>query len=199
MIKINLLPVRAAKKKETAIQQLVIAGASVALVLVVVLALYFVKLGQISSTKNEINAANAKIAELKAKIGKLDELKKLKDEVKKKLDVLAELRKNKSGPAKRLATLSDVTPDQLWLESYKESGDDIKITGLAMSEELIAQFIRALEASADYERVELIVSEQKDQGGTKLKRFELAFKLERVKPPEAPATGNAAPAAAAKK
>ncbi|MFA6823103.1 MAG: fimbrial protein, partial [Geobacter sp.] len=115
MIRINLLPVRAAKKKETAMQQLVLAGASFALVLAIVLIMFFVKLGQISGTKNDITAANAKIAELKSKIGKLDELKKLKDEVKKKLDVLAELRKKKSGPAQRLATLSDATPDQLWL------------------------------------------------------------------------------------
>jgi len=185
MIRINLLPVRAAKKKETAMQQLVLAGGSFALVLAIVLIMFFVKLGQISATKNEITAANAKIAELKSKIGKLDELKKLKDEVKKKLDVLAELRKKKSGPAQRLATLSDVTPDQLWLESYKESGDSIKMSGMAMNEELIAQFIRALEASKDYERVDLVVSEQKDLGGTKLKRFELNATLERTKPVDA--------------
>ena len=195
MIRINLLPVRAAKKKETAIQQLALAGASFGLVLVVILIMFFVKLGQISGTKNDITAANAKIAELKAKIGKLDELKKLKDEVMKKLDVLAQLRKNKSGPAQRLATLSDATPDQLWLESYKETGDSIKIAGLSMNEELIAQFIRALEASADYERVDLVVSEQKDLAGTKLKRFELTFQLERARPVETAA----APAPAVKK
>lgn len=194
MIRINLLPVRAAKKKETAIQQLAIAGIGFGLVLAIILVMFFIKVGQISGTKNDITAANAKIAELKSKIGKLDELKKLKDEVKKKLDVLAALRKNKSGPAQRLATLSDSTPDQLWLEAYKEAGDTIKIAGLAMNEELIAQFIRALEASADYERVDLVVSEQKDLAGTKLKRFELTLLLERTKPVEA-----TAPAAAAKK
>lgn len=194
MIRINLLPVRAAKKKETAIQQLTLAGIGFALVLAVVLILFFVKLGQISGTKNDIAAANAQITALKTKIGKLDELKKLKDQVKRKLDVLAELRKNKSGPAQRLATLSDTTPDQLWLESYKETGDSVKLTGLAMNEELIAQFIRGLEDSADYERVDLVVSEQKDLAGTKAKRFELTLLLERAKPVVAEA-----PVAAAKK
>ena len=181
MIKINLLPIRAAKKKETAIQQIVIFVSAIVLCLVLVLAVYFVKIAQISSTKNEITAANAKINELKAKIGKLDEIKKLKDEVKRKLDILAELRKNKSGPAKRLASLSDVTPDQLWLETYKESGTDVKVAGISMNEELIAQFIRAVEASSDYEKVELLVSEQKDVSGVKFKRFELTFKLEKPK------------------
>ena len=181
MIRINLLPVRAAKKKETALQQLFIAGASFLVVLVVIVSLWLVKLGQISGTQNDINAANAKISELKTKIGKLDEIKKLKNEVKKKLDVLAELRKNKTGPATRLATLSDVTPDQLWIESYRETGTDIKISGMAYNEELIAQFIRALEASPEYEKVELIVSEQKDVSGVKLKHFDLIFKVEMPK------------------
>lgn len=186
MIRINLLPVRAAKKKETALQQLFILGASVIVVLVVVVALWLVKLGQISGTQKDITKANERISELKTKIGKLDEIKKLKDAVKKKLDVLTELRKNKTGPATRLATLSDVTPDQLWLESYKEAGSDIRISGLAYNEELIAQFIRALEASPEYEKVDLVVSEQKDVSGIKLKRFDLTFKTESTKPTTEP-------------
>jgi len=177
MIKINLLPVRAAKKKETAIQQISIFGFSVVLVAVIVLALYGLKLGQISSTKNDISMANAKINELKTKIGKLEELKKFKEQVKKKLDVLAQLRKNKTGPAQRLATLSDITPAKLWLTSYVESNDNVKLTGVAYTEELIAQFMRSVQASNDYMGVELIVSEQKEISGTKLKSFELAFKL----------------------
>lgn len=179
MIRINLLPIRAAKKKETALQQLIIVAASVLLVLVVVLSLWAFKLGQIAGIEKEIQADEAKLNELKAKIGKLDQTNKLKEEVKKKLDVLTLLRKNKTGPATRLATLSDVTPDQLWLEKYRENGDQISISGLAMNEELIAQFIRALENSPEYEQVDLMVSEQKDVAGTKLKRFDLKFKIER--------------------
>ncbi|CAH2030787.1 PilN domain-containing protein [Trichlorobacter ammonificans] len=185
MIRINLLPVRAAKKKETALQQLVILVAGILLVLVIVLGLWLMRLGQISRLNKDIVAAKAKIGELDQKIGKLNSLKKLRDEVKKKLDVLSQLRKNKTGPASRLAALSDITPDRLWLETYRESGADIKISGLAFSEELIAQFIRALEDSPEFEKVDLVVSEQKEVTGTKLKRFELTFRIEMPKPPPA--------------
>jgi len=177
MIKINLLPVRAAKKKETAVQQITIFCFSLVVVFVVVGAMYAVKLGQISSTKNDISAANKKITELKVRIGKLEELKTLKTQVKKKLDVLEQLRKNKKGPAQRLATLSDITPDQLWLTTYAESGESVKIAGIAFTEELIAQFMRSIQASNDFTGVELIVSEQKDFSGSKVKSFELACKL----------------------
>lgn len=187
MIKINLLPVRAAKKKETAIQQISIFCFSVALVAVVLMALYGLKLGQISTAKNDISAANVKITELKAKIGKLEELKKFKEQVKKKLDVLAQLRKNKTGPAQRLATLSDITPEKLWLTAYVETGDNIKLSGVAYTEDLIAQFMRNVQASSDYTGVELIVSEQKEISGTKVKSFELAFKLKPMVTPAEPA------------
>jgi type IV pilus assembly protein PilN len=188
MIKINLLPVRAAKKKETAIQQISIFLFSIIFVAVVIFVLYGVKIGQISSTKDDITAANAKINELKAKIGKLEELKKFKEQVKKKLDVLAQLRKNKTGPAQRLATLSDITPDKLWLTAYVESNDSVKLVGIAYTEELIAQFMRSVQASKDYTGVDLVVSEQKEIQGTKLKGFELVFKLKQTTTPTTPAT-----------
>ncbi len=190
MIKINLLPVRAAKKKETAVQQIIIFCIVVLVVGAVVMSLYFVKRIQVSAAKNDITAANNKINELKTKIGKLEELKALKEQVKKKLDVLSQLRKNKTGPAQRLATISDLTPEQLWLTGYSEAGSDVKISGIAFTEELIAQFMRALEVSKDFMAVELTVSEQTEMAGTKLKKFDITMKLESaIAPQQLPAAG----------
>jgi type IV pilus assembly protein PilN len=177
MIRINLLPVRAAKKKESAVQQITIFCVSLLLTAAVVMCLYLVKRVQLSSAQDDITSATARIMELKKKIGKLEELKTLKDQVKKKLDVLVQLRKNKTGPAERLSTLSDSTPEELWLTGYTENGSDIKLSGVAYTEELIATFMRSLEASADFTGVELVVSEQFDAGGSKMKKFELTCKL----------------------
>jgi type IV pilus assembly protein PilN len=178
MIKINLLPVRASKKKETAIQQLVIAGFVVVVIALIVASLYIVKRVQIATAQEDISSANKKITELKAKIGKLEELKTLKEQVRKKLDVLTQLRKNKTGPAQRLSTLSDLVPEQLWLTNYSESGQDVKISGIAYNEELIAQFMKSLEASNNFMTVELVVSEQTVVAETKLKKFDITMKLE---------------------
>lgn len=178
MIKINLLPVRASKKKETAIQQFVLAGFVVAVVAAIVTSLYVVKRIQVATAKDDIAAANNKISELKSRIGKLEEIKTLKEQVKKKLDVLTQLRKNKTGPAQRLASLSDLTPEQLWLTNYSESGQDVKISGIAYTEELISQFMRSLEASNDFMAIELVVSEQVMAAETKLKKFDINMKLE---------------------
>lgn len=180
MIKINLLPVRATKKKETAVQQIAIFCTGIFLILAVTFTMYFIKKLQIADTEKDIATANNKINELKTKIGKLEELKTLKEQVKKKLAVLNQLRKNKIGPAQRLAALSDSVPDQLWLTAYSEKDAEIKIAGLSVNEELIANFMRSLEASSDYMNVELLVSEQNEAGGIKYKRFDISCKLRSV-------------------
>ena len=178
MIKINLLPVRASRKKETLKQQQTIFLLSLLSVVIVAFALYFFLQFKIGAAKEEIARSESEIQELKAKIGKINELKKLKEEVKKKVDVLTSLRKGKDGPVLRLVTLSDSSPDKLWLTRYAESGLETSIAGIAYNEELIASFMRNLEASPDFENVELIVSEQMEMSGTKVKKFELKMKIQ---------------------
>ena len=54
----------------------------------------------------------------------------------------------------------------------------MKISGIAFTEDLIAQYMKALEASSDFMLVELVVSEQIEMAGTKLKKFDISMKLE---------------------
>ena len=81
MIRINLLPFRASKKKETAVQQLTIMIVALVVVLAAAAAVYFVTLGKISTTKKEITRSEEELANLKKKIGEIDNLKKLQAEV----------------------------------------------------------------------------------------------------------------------
>lgn len=187
MVRINLLPVRSSKKKETAKQQLAILGVSALLVLIAGLGLYVYAQAKIKATKEEIVRAESDLQQLKDKIGELENIKKLKDEVSKKLDVLGQLRKGKTGPVRRLATLSDATPEKLWITKYAESGAGVSIGGIALDEDLIATFMRNLQGSEDFTNVELVVSEQADVGGVKAKRFELTCALKAAKQEEPPA------------
>ena len=187
MIKINLLPVRAVKKKETAKQQISILLISVVGVLAIALAIYSVTLAKISAAKDEIARSEQEIQRLKTKIGEINNIKKLQAEVKKKLDVLNQLRKEKTGPASRLAKLSDAVPDKLWLTKYAETGGNVSIAGVAPNEDLIADFMRNLHASGEFINVELMVSEQTVIGGEKLKKFEVTCSLKNVNKEE-PAT-----------
>jgi type IV pilus assembly protein PilN len=174
MIKINLLPVRATKKKETQKQQLYI----FVLALIVFAGLAFLvfsyEMIKIKTTANDIERSTKEIERLKTVIGEIDNIKKLQDEVKKKLDILNRLRKEKTGPAIRLAKLSDATPEKVWLSKYVESSGTVSISGIAFNEDLIAAFLRNLLASDEFINVELLVSEQVEISGVKAKRFDIA-------------------------
>jgi type IV pilus assembly protein PilN len=174
MIKINLLPVRAAKKKESARQQISILLLSVTAVLVIAFGIYSVTLAKIITTKGEIEKSEQEIKRLKEKIGEINNLKKLQAEVKKKLDILNQLRRDKTGPATRLAKLSDAVPEKLWLTKYTESESNVSLGGVAFNEDLIAEFMRNLQASNAFTNVELLVSEQLETAGMKAKKFEIS-------------------------
>jgi len=189
MIKINLLPFRVSRKKETATQQLIIMGALLAVALVAIGLVYTVTLGKIRTAKAEITRSEEELALLKKKIGEIDNLKKLQAEVQKKLDILNQLRKEKTGPAIRLARLSDIVSEKMWLTRYVESGTSVSISGLAYSEELIADFMNKIQSSPEFTNVELQVSEQQEVGGVKLKKFDLTCALnltKKAEPPSAP-------------
>ena len=182
MIKINLLPLRASKKKESIRQQLSILVLSLIGVLVVGVSFYGVLLSKASATKVQIESSEDELKSLKAKIGTINNIKKLQADVKKKLDVLSQLRREKSGPAARLAALSDSVPEKLWLTKYAESAGSVSVSGVAFNEELIALFMKNLQASGAFSNVELQVSEQIDSGGVKAKRFDLGFQIKEQKP-----------------
>ena len=177
MIKINLLLVRGAKKKETVKQQIIILILFLVVTVVIMGGIYFYLLGKIRSTKDDITQAESEIQQLKTKIGQIENLKKLEEDVRKKLDILNQLRVGKTGPVKRLAALSEAVPDKVWISRYTETGESVSISGTAYTEELIADFMRNLEASQQFSLVELLVSEQVDVSGIKAKRFDLTCKL----------------------
>lgn len=181
MIRINLLPVRAAKKKESTRQQISVLFLAIAGVLVIFLGIYFLTLAKISAANDEIGRSEQEIKRLKEKIGQIENIKKFQAEVKKKLDILNQLRRDKTGPATRLAKLSDAVPEKLWLTKYAENITNVSLGGFAFNEDLIAAFMRNLQASGDFTNVELVVSEQAEVSGMKIKRFEITCNLKSFK------------------
>jgi len=181
MIKINLLPVRATKKKETAKQQLFLFVFALAAFVGLAFLLYSYEMIKIRTTSNDIEKSTKEIQRLKTVIGEIDNIKKLQDEVKKKLDILERLRKEKTGPAIRLAKLSEATPEKVWLTKFVESGGNVSISGIAFNEDLIAAFMRNLQASDEFTNVELLVSEQLEISGVKAKRFDISCVLNTLK------------------
>ncbi len=178
MIRINLLPVRAAQKKEKLRSQVSVLVLCLVAMLLACGGLYATIVMDIDRQKAQISQINAEISQLNAKIGQVGRYKKLQDELRSKLEVLQQLKVAKSGPVRLLDELSRILPKTLWLTSFRESGGAISLNGIGSNERTVADFMQKLEQSPFYQNVELQVTEQISQDGLKLQKFSLSARTE---------------------
>jgi type IV pilus assembly protein PilN len=180
MIRINLLPVRAAQKRARLQGQLAVMVLALISVIVICAMVYTSMAVRIASQKKEVARIEKKINDLKKVIGEVATIKQLQKEYQAKLDVLEDLKQRKSGPVHLLDEMSRVLPEKLWLEDFRESGGSISIKGIGLNEATVARFMKELEVSPYYEGVELKVTEQKaEKSGLKLQKFDLTCKVQR--------------------
>jgi len=167
MIKINLLPARAAKKKENKRQQISIVSLSLAFVLFV-WGWYQVSLvRKVSNAEEEIASIKQEMETMKVQASELKKFKEKKEVFEKKFNIIKSLRESKSGPVHILDDLSGSISGFLWLTSFaqieKEKAGEMQIKGKAFSNEAIAQFMENLEKSLYFGNVNLQVSQQSEQ------------------------------------
>jgi type IV pilus assembly protein PilN len=144
MIRINLLPVRAAKKKEMGKQILVLFAAFIVAAMVGNYMWYSDRKAQFDSNAANIAGVKNKITELEKVIGEVSKINDRKLEVEKKLGVLDSLRKGRSGPVKMMDALASAMPKKLWLKNFVEEKSGVKISGSAISHDEVAEFMRGL-------------------------------------------------------
>jgi type IV pilus assembly protein PilN len=148
MIRINLLPFRAARKKENIRRQLTVFGLSV-LFAAVVMAYIFLQLrSELSSLQEEEQRLKVELAGYKKTIERINSLEKKIAEIRKKLDVIKDLEKKKTGPVLLLDQIAVAVPkEKLWLTSLVEKKGKLTLNGTAMDNETVAVFMTNLERS----------------------------------------------------
>jgi type IV pilus assembly protein PilN len=144
MIRINLLPVRAVKKREMGRQ--VVGVLAFALLLAMGGNYYWFSLRQevFDTNQNSINSTRARIGELDKVIGEVKNINTRKAEVEKKLAVLDELRRGRSGPVRMLDALASSLPKKAWIRSFMEERGTVKLNGAAVSHDDVAELMRGL-------------------------------------------------------
>lgn len=168
MIKINLLPYRAERKKELIVQQLIIAVVPLILTLIVVAFFWVSITSDISAAKQDIAKVKQDIEQSKVKLKEIDEYKKNKEMLTKKMDVIAKLQKGKSGPVHLIEELSTCLPGGLWLTSVKQKGMSLEITGKAMDNIAISNYMINLDRSPYIDAVDLKqIKTDRQQSGKK--------------------------------
>ncbi len=150
MIKINLLPVRAAKKREFGRQQLVLFAVIVAGALVG----NYLWLNKVDSDLEDLNkriaSTRAEIAQLEKTIGEVKSIKEDKKALEDKLEILKKLKEGRTGPVKVMDELATIIPQRVWVIDYSETAGGVTINGRAAAYEDLSTFSKKLKASKHF-------------------------------------------------
>jgi len=164
MIRINLLPVRASKKRELGRQQIVVAA--VVLGLAIVCNYYWYSQVDADSVRldGRINATRDDIAKLEKTIGEVKSITAEKKALEDKLKILENLKKGRTGPVKVMDELSSLMPARVWLTDYQEGGGAVVMHGNAVTYEDLSAFSKKLKTSRHFSEVVIRHAAQKADG-----------------------------------
>ena len=177
MIRINLLPVREEKKRESARQSISIGFLSVVL-LVLLLGYFHINASRrINTLNSEIKSTEGEISRLNKVVGDVEKYQKRKKELQEKIKVIDVLSRKKTGPVRILQELSKITPSKLWIISLQESDLQLTLDGMALDNETVASFMMSMERSGYFSKVELVQSQQDTQEKLKLKKFNVTCQV----------------------
>ncbi|HOP47287.1 MAG TPA: PilN domain-containing protein [Desulfobacteraceae bacterium] len=156
MIKINLLPFRAARKKENIRRQISIYFLLVIFILTAIGYIYINVNSKYKKLTNEKISKTNELATYAQTTKRIKELETKQNQVKKKLDIIRGLEKQKRGPVQLLDEISIAVPkNKLWLTSLVEKGGILSLNGTAKDNDVVALFMTNLELSEHITSVDL--------------------------------------------
>jgi type IV pilus assembly protein PilN len=130
----------------------------------------------------DISKAEADIVRLKREIGEVERFKERKAELQRKVDIISALQANRKGPVKVFEALSTAIPEKCWVEKLKVDDKAVSLTGVAINNDTVANFMVGLAQTGRFRDVVLGTSDQVSVMGAKLMRFTLTFQVVPDKP-----------------
>jgi type IV pilus assembly protein PilN len=185
MIRINLLPVEEAQRAAGRRQELALGTLVIAVAVLGLVAAHLWQGVRITSARRELRRLTQDIASIEGPYSDALRIEQQKQELREKLRVIGQLEAKKVGPVRILADLSSATPDKLWLTEFADTNGTLKLTGLGVDEQTVADFLRRLGTLTFFQSVDLDETSQVDQEGAKLKKFVIRGQIDYG----APATG----------
>ena len=203
MIRINLLPYREARKKESILRQTNIFLVVFFLVFAILI-YYNIWLGRkIDDLNTKIQNTKIMLTKAETQAKKVDQIKNELEKLGHKTDVIKNIETNRRAPVILLENMTKMvaektsisTPDtsadndnkpvkRLWLTNFEASGEKVNIKGIALDNKTIADFMSRLEESELYKNVNLKTIKQQKINKLNLKRFEIGCVKASLKKPE---------------
>lgn len=186
MIRINLLPHRAEKRKAQQVQFIAFSVIAVIIGLVIVGFVHVTIMAQIDFQERRNKYLNKEIAILDKQN---DEIKKLREQTKSLLarkTVVENLQSTRADVVHLLDQMLRIMPDGVHLKSIKQAGNKISVVGFAQSNARVSTLMRSIEDSPWLELPTLLEIKAATVGTARLSEFSLTFNLRAQTPPPAP-------------
>lgn len=172
MIRINLLPTKEAERALGRRNQRSIAVLGVLLALLFMIVPYVTQGRRLSSLDRQIEETQHQIERYNEQVKEVERLDQLRSELETKLQIIEELNEKRVGPARMLSDLSVSAPTNMWLTEFREATSVATLSGLALDNETIAEFMRRLQSSPYFYAVDLVEANvSTDQRLSGFKRF----------------------------
>ena len=180
MIRINLIPFRAARKKENIRRQVSVFLLSLILVLIVAFWFNYLLSSNIKKLNKQIETTQAQVDKYNKINQEIEEIKAKLELLNKKIQVIKSLDLNRKAPVELLNDMSLlVVEKRMWLTSLSEKAGKVKVDGISVDNPTIAEYMSRLENSKKYSDVKLLsISQNKSIEGLTLKNFGITFNAE---------------------
>lgn len=183
MIRINLLPHRAEKRRAKQLQFIVLSAISLAIGALIVVLVHV-------AISSQIDYQDRRNAYLKQEIAVLDkqieEIKKLREQTQSLLarkNVVENLQSTRSDVVHLLDQMLRILPDGVYIKSVKQSGYKIALVGYAQSNARISTLMRSVEDSPWLDSPTLIEIHATNANGARVSEFSLNFNLTKLATP----------------
>lgn len=148
MIRINLLPFRAARKKENVRRQISVFLLSFALIIIAVV-YWNIWLGnRITKLKVRNQDTITQIAKYEKINKEIAQIKKTLSTLEQKIKVIETLEGGRKDTVNLMESMTElIVKERMWFTSLNVQGDNIMIQGIALDERTIADFMKNLEGN----------------------------------------------------
>lgn len=185
MIRINLLAAQEPQRQDQAPGTRTLFLLAMGVILAVIILGYWILGAQNRRLEEEKIALEKQAQGFSALQREIKELKDKKELAQNRLTLLTRLEKERHGPVRLLEQLSVALPvNQLWITSLKETGSEIRLDGMSLSNQILADYMKRLETLEPISRIDLVQSGQVAYKDLKIKQFTInAVKKGAARPP----------------
>jgi type IV pilus assembly protein PilN len=171
VIRINLMPREEARLAATRQRdQGLILAALIGLVVVILGAEVWTRAAN-AEVRAEVDRNRVELTELDKRYQESLRTEARLRELSAKRDTIEVLERQRRGPVYVLEDLGAATPDSLWLTEMRETGGAAVLKGQGLDNQTIALFMRQLESSPYFSRVDLVETKHLEKGQAELKEF----------------------------